>query len=208
MTLKCFAGTGKSDTAVQIMSNLYHNFPNQKVLLLTHSNAALNDLFEKIMQRDIDPRHLIRLGSGEQDLRENLLNQQVGQAEEFDKHGRVAWCLERRLQLLEQVKRLGEVLQAPGDVAYSCETAGYFFKQHVAPLLTTYENLLSTVSSRSSMVVDSEENKYWTAAIQSAFPLSTFFSDCPQPLFKGEFCKCCDCGCGCDSCAAIDNDEI
>lgn len=42
-------GTGKTDVAVQIISNLYHNHPTQKILLVTHSNAALNDLFEKIM---------------------------------------------------------------------------------------------------------------------------------------------------------------
>jgi intron-binding protein aquarius len=31
-------GTGKTDVAVQIISNLYHNFPNQRTLLVTHSN--------------------------------------------------------------------------------------------------------------------------------------------------------------------------
>ena len=35
---------------------------------MTHSNTALNDLFMKIMQRDIDPRHLVRLGSGSKKL--------------------------------------------------------------------------------------------------------------------------------------------
>ena len=43
-------GTGKTDTTVQIVANLYHNYPSQKILLITHSNAALNDLFEKIME--------------------------------------------------------------------------------------------------------------------------------------------------------------
>ena len=51
-------GTGKTDVAVQIISNLYHNFPNQRTLLVTHSNQALNQLFEKIMHLDIDERHL------------------------------------------------------------------------------------------------------------------------------------------------------
>ena len=31
-------GTGKTDVAVQIISNLYHNFPEQRTLLVTHSN--------------------------------------------------------------------------------------------------------------------------------------------------------------------------
>lgn len=43
-------GTGKSDTAVQIAAALYHNYPKQRILLITHSNAALNDLFIKIKE--------------------------------------------------------------------------------------------------------------------------------------------------------------
>ena len=33
-------GTGKTDTAVQIVSNIYHNFPGQRILLVTHSNQV------------------------------------------------------------------------------------------------------------------------------------------------------------------------
>ena len=33
-------GTGKTDTAVQIMHVLYHNCPSQRTLLITHSNQA------------------------------------------------------------------------------------------------------------------------------------------------------------------------
>lgn len=61
-------GTGKTDVAVQIISNLYHNHPNQRTLIVTHSNQALNQLFEKIMALDIDERHLLRLGHGEEAL--------------------------------------------------------------------------------------------------------------------------------------------
>ena len=42
------AGTGKTDTAVQIMHILYHNCPSQRTLVVTHSNQALNDLFTKV----------------------------------------------------------------------------------------------------------------------------------------------------------------
>lgn len=45
------AGTGKTDTAVQIMHVLYANNPGQRVLLITHSNQALNDLFSKLLER-------------------------------------------------------------------------------------------------------------------------------------------------------------
>ena len=61
-------GTGKTDVAVQIISNIYHNFPGQRTLLVTHSNQALNQLFEKIICLDIEERHLLRLGHGEEEL--------------------------------------------------------------------------------------------------------------------------------------------
>ncbi len=51
-------GTGKTDTAVQIMHVLYHNCPGQRTLLITHSNQALNDLFEKILERDVPARYV------------------------------------------------------------------------------------------------------------------------------------------------------
>lgn len=59
---------GKTDVAVQIISNLYHNFPWQRTLVVTHSNQALNQLFEKVAELDVDERHLLRLGHGEEAL--------------------------------------------------------------------------------------------------------------------------------------------
>ena len=49
-------GTGKTDVAVQIISNIYHNWPEQRTLIVTHSNQALNQLFEKIIALDVDER--------------------------------------------------------------------------------------------------------------------------------------------------------
>ena len=57
-------GTGKTDVAVQIISNIYHNWPEQRTLIVTHSNQALNQLFEKIISLNVDERHLLRLGHG------------------------------------------------------------------------------------------------------------------------------------------------
>lgn len=46
---------------------LFHNFPDQKIVLVAHSNQALNDLFEKIVALDIPERYLLRLGRGIED---------------------------------------------------------------------------------------------------------------------------------------------
>ena len=40
-------GTGKTDVAVQIISNIYHNFPEQRTCIVTHSNQ---ERFYKIIR--------------------------------------------------------------------------------------------------------------------------------------------------------------
>lgn len=134
-------GTGKTDVAVQIISNLYHNHPNQRTLIVTHSNQALNQLFEKIMALDIDERHLLRLGHGEEALEtEKDFSRYIflGKKKKFYinytsfRYGRVNYVLSKRLDLLTQVQKLQESLGVPGDVAYTCETAGYFYLYQVS----------------------------------------------------------------------------
>lgn len=134
-------GTGKTDVAVQIISNLYHNFPNQRTLIVTHSNQALNQLFEKIVALDIDERHLLRLGHGEEALETE---------KDFSRYGRVNYVLAKRLDLLGEVQRLQESLEVKGDVAYTCETAGYFFLYQV---LSRWEQYLSVVKPKHNQKV-------------------------------------------------------
>ena len=55
---------------------------------------ALNDLFEKLLQRDVPARYLLRLGMGEQDLLTTS---------DFSRVGRVNAMLARRIQLLAEV---------------------------------------------------------------------------------------------------------
>lgn len=94
-------GSGKTDTAVQILHTLYHNDPSERTLIITHSNQALNDIFQKLASKDIDVGEMIRLGYGE-----SLLETE----EEYDKLGRVNAMLERRMHLLNEVQKLGESL--------------------------------------------------------------------------------------------------
>jgi len=161
-------GTGKTDVAVQIVANLYRNYPSQRILLVTHSNAALNDLFEKIIQRDIDERHLLRLGAGEKELR-------VGSGKDFSKWGRVNYSLSRRLQLLGEVERLARSLQVEGDVGYTCETAKYFCLYHIQSRVEEFETACARIK---------EENKEDEKTVMSLFPFLDFFATAPQPLFK------------------------
>ena len=157
-------GTGKTDTAVQILHTLFHNFPNQRTLVITHSNAALNDLFQKLMERDVPQRYMLRLGSGEAELETET---------DFTRQGRVNAMLARRLELLEEVERLARSLGVPDDVAYTCETASHFWLLHV---LSRWEAFVALVAKAGGAN---------PALVAGRFPFSAFFADAPQPLFEG-----------------------
>ncbi|XP_033355690.1 RNA helicase aquarius [Bombus vosnesenskii] len=161
-------GTGKTDVAVQIISNLYHNFPNQRTLIVTHSNQALNQLFEKIMALDIDERHLLRLGHGEEALETE---------KDFSRYGRVNYVLAKRLDLLMEVQRLQESLNVKGDVAYTCETAGHFFMYQI---LTRWERFETRIKQRQG----TGNNAPAAFIIDEEFPFHKFFDNAPKPLFK------------------------
>ena len=158
-------GTGKTDVAVQIIANIYHNFPEQRTVIVTHSNQALNQLFEKIMALDIDERHLLRLGHGEEALETE---------KDFSRYGRVNYVLAKRMELLDKVSKLKESLDVQGDVAYTCETAGYFFLYQIQ---SRWEKYMDQVSQKTSCPIDD---------VEKHFPFKKFFSDAPQPLFKGK----------------------
>lgn len=154
-------GTGKTDVATQIINNIYHNFPKQRTLLLAHSNQALNQLFAKIVALDIDERHLLRLGHGEEEL--------AGEGS-FSKYGRVESFLQNRDRYLQEVKRLAATLGAPGAHDNSAETAGYFNSVYV---VTAWAKFQQAVESSETSVAD----------VIAAFPFHAYFSDAPQPLF-------------------------
>jgi len=154
-------GTGKTDVATQIINNIYHNFPEQRTLLIAHSNQALNQLFAKIVALDIDERHLLRLGHGEEELNTEA---------NFSKHGRVESFLGIRDRYLQEVNRLAASIDAPGAHGNSAETAGYFNSVYIRPAWTKFTQATQAVDITPASIVD-------------AFPFSNYFSDVQQPLF-------------------------
>ena len=181
-------GTGKTDVAVQLIATLYRSHPEQRVLFVARSNHALNDLFEKIASRAVAKRHLLRLGQGERELE---LQQ------DFTRLGRIDFCLRRCQTLLEEVRRLAVSLGAAEDVAYSCETAGFFEQSAVRPRLAALERVLAGEASeaekaqcRALHANASEEQKAqaarWAALNDSElgalFPFKLFFLG-EEPLF-------------------------
>ncbi len=156
-------GTGKTDVAVQIISNIYHNFPEQKTLIVTHSNQALNQLFEKIIALDIDERHLLRLGHGEESLETE---------KDFSRYGRVNFVLAKRLELLDEVEKLKNSLEDVrcDSAAYSCESASHFYVNFIQP--------------RCEIYIDNIKKNKDLDLVEKLFPFTNFFNNAPQPLFK------------------------
>ena len=154
-------GTGKTDVATQIINNIYHNFPNQRTLLIAHSNQALNQLFQKIVALDIDERHLLRLGHGEEELETES---------SFSKHGRVESILENRDRYLLEVDRLAANLGAPGAHGSSAETAGYFNSVYVQPAWKRFQQWVQDPDVTALEIIEN-------------FPFHYYFSNAPQPLF-------------------------
>lgn len=160
-------GTGKTDVATQVINNIYHDFPQQRTLLIAHSNQALNQLFQKIVALDIDERHLLRLGHGEEELSTDT---------SFSKAGRVDSFLERGGYYLAEVQRLADSIGAPGAHGNSAETAEYFDQVYVQPRWKHYWETLKSEEAKPEDIV-------------SAFPFHTFFANAPQPLFPAEGSK-------------------
>ncbi|CCF73550.1 intron-binding protein aquarius [Babesia microti strain RI] len=141
-------GTGKTDVVAQAINILYTNYPNEKIVVLAHSNQCLNDIFEKILQsKYVDQRYLVRLGMGERKL-----DLQYGQ--DFGKWGRVNYMLQSRLDLLEYVGKLAKKLRVEGDVDYTVQLALQFYQTHIIHRLIDYKSLLLENKTYDEVLLD------------------------------------------------------
>jgi intron-binding protein aquarius len=104
-----------------------------------------------ITKKNIDPGHLVRLGT----------HTHSGDSEDFSKLGRINWTLLRRKQLLDIVQHLAVSIGITGDIGYSCETADYFYAEHVKQKIDKYNHDMKADGASSA----------------SLFPFSTFFGD-------------------------------
>ncbi|KAE8913815.1 hypothetical protein PF005_g11945 [Phytophthora fragariae] len=139
-------GTGKTDVAVQLILNLYRTTPaREKILIVAHSNQALNDFFAKILaQNVIHEAEIVRMG---QPQLANDGGAESGAAfhADFSRNGRVAFLLERRAALLAEVEQMAQWLikrdavlyagLAGGSASYSCENALIFYQFHMKAFL-------------------------------------------------------------------------
>ena len=123
-------GTGKTDVAVQSIMNIFRNEPKQRILLITHSNNALNQLFMKLINQGFPEEFLLRLGHGEVDLETD---------KNFSVLGRVEYILSKRKSLLAQVKKLVEKFDTPrSEQNLNCQVSHNFFLQFILPIWQSF----------------------------------------------------------------------
>lgn len=153
-------GTGKTDVAVQLVLNLYRTTPSsEKILIVAHSNQALNDFFSKILSRKlINEAEIVRLGQGHRSETSSSEGQTSSFHDDFSRNGRVNFLLQRRLDLLKEVEFMAKWLEQKdpnqysglsGSAGYSCENALFFYQFHVQPLLVAAREEASALSTKS-----------------------------------------------------------
>lgn len=116
-------GTGKTSCVVQILSTLYMTQKQERILLVTRTNHALNDLIRRTLLRGVSPFRVLRLGQGAAEGAADKL---------LSKDGRVRAMLERRMELLSLVAKLATSLDPhAAETNWSCESAVTYFKDVV-----------------------------------------------------------------------------
>lgn len=163
-------GTGKTDVAVQIIANTYHNYPDQHILVITRSNQALNHIFEKINKLDINQRHLLRLGHGVEDLKDGNGDSGGDGSSRWGKLGRINTFLELRLEFLEKVNDISKSLNIVGAHGENCANASYFYSAQIVPRWTAFVKL---------------QRKGTADSLMEAFPFAAYFTDSAQ-TFQGQ----------------------
>ncbi|KAF1319864.1 Intron-binding protein aquarius, partial [Globisporangium splendens] len=178
-------GTGKTDVAVQLVLNLHRTTPSsEKILIVAHSNQALNDFFSKILSRKlINEAEIVRLGQGQH------TDAAIFQ-DDFSRNGRVNYLLQRRLDLLKEVEFLAKWLEEKNpnqysglgsSAGYSCENAVFFYQCHLKTLLhaakdvskpTEYTLLSEYFTTRNGVAPESRE-----AGLQLVNTMEAYFGE-------------------------------
>ena len=146
-------GTGKTDVATQIINNIYHDFPDERTLLVAHSNQALKPTLPEDRLRLISTNDIcfdLVMVKVSFNWRSMPATASMAESSHF---------LEIGSRYLEEVARLSASIEAPGAHGTSCETADYFNSVYVKPAWKRYQDVLMSAKdyslSRSSNIFHS-----------------------------------------------------
>lgn len=122
-------GTGKTDVVVEMIRRLSKDKEN-KIVVVTQNNSALNDLFVKIEQEsEIDSRYLLRLGQ---------MNKRT--KNDYSKQGRLVYLEKLRVELIQNVYRLQMSIDSQYSSDYTIQTAMIFYQFQIMPRVASYRS--------------------------------------------------------------------
>jgi intron-binding protein aquarius len=138
------------DLLAQLILNISASFPKSKILLVCRSNKFLNAICDQVLQRGFDEAYFLRLGQGETAMSDSR---------DFSKFGRVNFMLQKRLDLLQEVRRIATVLENSASsgtgyggsdhsiaeaAGYSCDAAKHYFLYRIEPLWQEFKKKAKT----------------------------------------------------------------
>eukprot|EP00842_Homolaphlyctis_polyrhiza_P004514 jgi/Hompol1/5063/HPOL_001001-RA len=161
-------GSGEVAVAAQIAANIAHTHINERTLIVAPSKEQLVSLLSHTIQCGVDERFVLSLGHGFADLRADT-------DEALSKLGRINHLLARRAAHLARVDQLAADFGIAGAHGATCETAYYFFRDHVKPRWTQFENT-ALGGAESNAAHESQASSFSLDAIIKGFPFSAYFT--------------------------------
>lgn len=184
-------GTGKTDTAIQLVSLLLQNNPSERILIIARSNVALNEFFTKVAQVGVHEKYLIRLGMGERELQ---VAQDEMEAElprkEFSKRGRVNYILKLRQATLDKMQKLAVALKLPEEITFDIDSEqainlwkdpiqsriDLYNKVHAEAVELTTNGGMSSLDALLAISKDLTENVLWWRCMKQLDALLTWLN--------------------------------
>ncbi|OII77594.1 hypothetical protein cand_016010 [Cryptosporidium andersoni] len=143
-------GTGKTDIASNVLSQLCNSNSNERIVVIAHSNHALNNLFEKILMYSTIPTdRLLRLGYSNLDGIEK--NKTIDLSRDFSLDGRIKYILDMKESLLLSAKYiLMSIKCVPIDETHiTCSSFNILYKHFIVPVVEELEISLKEYSQKS-----------------------------------------------------------
>jgi intron-binding protein aquarius len=116
-------GTGKTEICLELVVQALANFPDKRILIVSHSTSAIDDLFAKLHRSGkIRSDQIMKLGQTESKSDSEV---------DFTRFGRINHMLKTRLELIAKIEQLSRDIDVDMTNRLTCETASIFLHSQI-----------------------------------------------------------------------------